>query len=176
MNRHPGGADHTLRLLSLARLPAGSRILDLGAGAGEAVILMKERGFLAEGIDLHPRSDNVEQGDLLNTGYPDGTFDAVLSQCAFYVSGDVPGALRESARLLRPQGVLLLSDVFFELPAPLLHDAGFQILFEEDLTSQWKDYYIEAIWRGDCDAVPHPDKKSRYWMLIAKKEENDGSV
>ena len=34
MNRHPGGEEHTRRMLALAALPAGSRVLDLGAGAG----------------------------------------------------------------------------------------------------------------------------------------------
>ena len=41
MNGHPGGIAHTRHLLDLASLPAGARILDLGAGAGESVLLMR---------------------------------------------------------------------------------------------------------------------------------------
>ena len=175
MNRHPGGAEHTRRMLSLAVLPAGSRILDLGAGAGEAVELMAECGYRAEGIDREPRSELVRRGDLLHTDYPDGTFDAVLSQCAFFVSGDVRGALRESARILCPKGMLLLSDVFFEDPEALLREAGFTILKAENMTPQWREYYLEALWHDDCDCGPLPKGKSEYWMLIGKKEEKDGS-
>ena len=35
MNGHPGGIEHTRRMLMLADLPAGARILDMGAGSGE---------------------------------------------------------------------------------------------------------------------------------------------
>ena len=51
MNRHPGGEEHTRRLLELAALPEGARILDMGAGGGEAVRLMRAEGFRATGMD-----------------------------------------------------------------------------------------------------------------------------
>ena len=117
MNRHPGGAEHTARLLQLAALPAGSRILDMGAGDGEALRLMQSRGYTAVGIDRKPRSELVQEGNFIHTGFPDASFDGILSQCAFFVSGNAPAALREARRLLRPKGVLMLSDVFFEEPA-----------------------------------------------------------
>ena len=90
----------------------------------------------------------VSQGSFLHMPYPDGSFNAVLSQCAFFVSGDVPGALREAHRVLKPVGKLLLSDVFFEEPGPLLQKAGFEILHAEDVTDAWREYYLEALWRG----------------------------
>ena len=52
MERHPGGAEATLRLLELAGLEPPCRIIDLGAGSGEAVRLLRSRGFEALGIDL----------------------------------------------------------------------------------------------------------------------------
>ena len=169
MNSHPGGAAHTRRMLELSGLGPGARILDLGAGAGETVALLRELGYEASGLDLAPRSSSIQQGDLLHTGYPNGSFDAVLSQCAFFVSGDVPGALRESCRLLRPGGLLLLSDVFFTPPEPLLTEAGFALLTVEDMTPQWKEYYIDALWRGDTLCCDLPRGKCSYWLLIGKK-------
>lgn len=169
MNSHPGGAAHTRRMLELSGLRPGARILDLGAGAGEAVGLLRDLGYGADGLDLAPRSPLVEQGDLLRTGYPDGSFDAVLSQCAFFVSGDMPGALRESCRLLRTGGLLLWSDVFFSPPEPLLTAAGFVLLAAEDMTPQWKEYYIDALWRGDTYCCDLPRGKCSYWLLIGKK-------
>ena len=175
MRSHPGGEAHTRRMLALAELPAGASILDLGAGAGETLSLLRAESFSARGIDLEPRGAAVERGDLLHAGFPDGSFDAVLSQCAFFVSGDVRGALRESARILCPKGMLLLSDVFFEDPEALLREAGFTILKAENMTPQWREYYLEALWHDDCDCGPLPKEKSEYWMLIGKKEEKDGS-
>ena len=170
MNRHPGGEAHTRRLIALAALPAGARVLDLGAGAGEAVALLRSLGYAAEGIDLSPRSPLVERGDLLRAPYPNASFDAVLSQCAFFVSGNQPAALREAFRLLRPDGKLLLSDLFLEDPEPLLRSAGFALLYAEDMTAVWREYYLEALWRDEETCCEVPKGKSRYCLLIGKKD------
>lgn len=169
MKGHPGGAEHTRRLLALAALPRGASILDLGAGAGESVRLLRELGFEACGLDLEPRSPLVEEGDLLRAPFPDGSFDAVLSECSFYVSGDVPGALREARRLLRPGGRLLLSDVEFTPLRPLAEAAGFTVLREEDLTPLWREYYLEALWREEAPCCALPKGKCAYRLLIAER-------
>lgn len=176
MNGHPGGLEHTRRMLELAKLPTGARVLDMGAGAGESVTLLRAAGFSAVGVDKAPRGPDVTAGDFLRLPYADGSFDAVLSQCAFFVSGDVPGALREARRVLRQGGKLLLSDVFFEAPEPLLSAAGFRVLFAEDMTPQWRDYYIEALWREDAACCELPRGKCSYWLLIGQKEGTDGSL
>ncbi len=152
MKSHPGGMEHTRRMLALAALPEGARVLDMGAGAGESVQLMRSLGLDAVGIDL------------------EASFDAVLSQCAFFVSGDRAGALREARRLLRPGGLLLLSDVFFEEPTALLRAAGFEILKAEDMTHGWREYYLEALWRGEDCGCELPRGRCCYWLLIGRKD------
>ena len=169
MRSHPGGTEHTRRMLELAALPEGARVLDMGAGTGESVRLMRALGFDARGIDLEPRGEDVEKGDFLRASYPDESFDAALSQCAFFVSGDQTGALREAHRLLRPGGTLLLSDVFFEDPAPLLQKAGFAIGRAEDMTALWRAYYLDALWRDECPVCELPRGKCEYWLLIGRK-------
>ena len=176
MNGHPGGEAHSRRMLELAALPQGARILDMGAGAGETLRLLRGRGFDAVGIDLSPRAQEVKHGDFLRAPFPDGGFDAVISQCAFFVSGDQRGALREANRLLKSGGRLLLSDVFFEAPEPLLQSAGFAVLRAEDVTPQWREYYLEALWRGDAPCCAVPKGKCSYWLLIAGKEKQDGHL
>ena len=169
MNGHPGGTEHTRRMLALAGLPAGASILDMGAGAGEAVALLRSLGFEARGIDLAPRGEGVERGDFLRAPCPDGSFDAVLSQCAFFVSGDQSGALREAYRLVRPGGTLLLSDVFFGQPEAPLREAGFSLAYAEDMTAQWKEYYLEALWREEEVCCEIPRGKCGYWLIIGRK-------
>lgn len=168
MNRHPGGEEHTKRLLEHAALPKGARILDMGAGSGEAVRLMKAAGYDAVGIDLAPRSEIVLHGDCLRTGFPDRSFDAVLSQCAFFLSGDQDAAIREAKRLLKPGGSLMLSDVFFE--EPML--PGFCVAVCEDMTPQWREYYLEALWREEIDCDCFPRGKCRYLSVVAVKTGN----
>ncbi len=170
MRSHPGGEEHTCRMLQLADLPEGASVLDMGAGAGEAVLLMRSMGFAALGIDIEPRSLLVENVDFLHTSFPDGSFDAVLSQCAFFISGDQPGALREAFRVLRRGGKLLFSDVFFTSPEELLSNAGFDVIYDEDMTELWRDYYLEALWREDALCCEIPKGKSSYHLLIGGKD------
>ena len=165
MTRHPGDTAH---LIALAGLRPGAKVLDLGAGDGDGVRLLRRLGYDACGVDRTAAPD-VEAGDLLQTRFEDGSFDAVMSECAFFVSGDVPGALRESARLLAPGGALLLADVCFEPPEPLLKAAGFRIAAKEDWTAAWREYYLRSLWEGTLDACPIPKGKCQYWMLIGRK-------
>ena len=170
MKGHPGGDAHTRHMLELAALPAGVSVLDLGAGAGESLRLLRGLGYAAEGIDLAPRSGAVRRGDFLRAPYADESFDALLSQCAFFVSGDQAGALREAWRLLKGGGTLLLSDVFFAEPQALLEQAGFTLLHAENMTAAWREYYLEALWRGEDCGCALPRGKGSYWLLIARKD------
>ena len=170
MKGHPGGSAHTRRMLELAALPPGASILDLGAGSGETLALLRGLGYAAEGLDLEPRGEGVHQGDFLRAPYADKSFDALLSQCAFFVSGDQPGALREAWRLLKGDGTLLLSDLFFTEPLALLAEAGFALVHAEELTPLWKEYYLEALWRGEDCGCAIPKGKCSYWLLIARKD------
>ena len=170
MTRHPGGEAFTRRLIELAELPGGSSVLDMGAGAGESLVLLRAMGYATEGIDLEPKSPQVTQGNFLQPAYPDGSFDGVLSQCAFLVSGRQREALRAAHRLLRAGGTLMLADVFFEDPVLLLQNAGFTVVHAEDQSSLWLEYYLEALWRDGAPCCEIPKGKSRYLLMIGRKE------
>ena len=170
MKGHPGGLEHSRYLHELSFQPAASRWLDMGAGAGETVRLLKDLGNDAVGIDLEPRGEGVDQGDFLRTAYESGSFDGIISQCAFYVSGDVPGALQEAGRLLRPGGKLVFSDVCPNLRTLMgyCREAGFAIRHMENMTDAWKEYYIEALWREDSCCIP-TGKGFSYVLFVCER-------
>lgn len=167
---HPGGEAHSRYLIELSFLTPPAKWLDMGAGDGSAVRLLKSLGYEAEGIDLAPRGEDVNPGDFLQPPYPEGSFDGILSQCSFYVSGDVPGALRQAAALLRKGGKLVFSDVT-ENVVQLLNQArqaGFAVRHMEDLTDQWREYYFEALWNQDTACMPK-GKKVTYVLFVCER-------
>lgn len=165
MQGHPGGEAHTRYMIELSFLPKGSQWLDMGAGDGEAVRILEELGYQALGIDLCPRGDAVQQGDFLHTDFPDGRFDGILSQCAFFACGNPALALQEAARLLKKGGKLVFSDVCFDVVALLgqIRQAGFSVRHIDDLTDQWREYYLEALWREENV----PTGKNCSYVLLA---------
>ena len=59
MNRHPGREEQTIHLLKSIELKKGMKALDLGAGEGETVRIMKAFGLNVQGVDLAPRSREI---------------------------------------------------------------------------------------------------------------------
>jgi ubiquinone/menaquinone biosynthesis C-methylase UbiE len=173
MEKHPGGSAQTRRLLELSGLAPPLRILDMGAGDGDAVRLLRSLGFKAEGIDLAPGRD-VSKGDFLACPQPDGSFGAVLAQCSFFICGSRHAALCEARRLLAPGGLLLYSDVWFEdrkAAFQELEAAGVRVVAFEDVTTAWREYYIACIWNGTADALcKHvPQGKCRYYLTVCER-------
>ena len=81
--------------------------------------------------------------------------------------------------LLKKGGVLVLSDIdrMAELRDEARH-AQFAVLYEEDLTEAWKQYYIECIWNGTADKMCCPgiseikgnaQNKYGYTLIICRK-------
>ncbi len=167
MNGHVGGEAHSRYLMELSFLPAGARVLDMGAGDGQTVRLLRTLGYEAEGIDLNPAQD-VTSGDYLHAPYADESFDGIISECSFYAGGDVPLALKEAARMLKKGGKLAFSDVCSDVVALLgdVRAAGFACRHIEDLSEEWKAYYLEALWKEEN--VP-TGKGLSYILMICER-------
>ena len=177
MNRHPGGEAQTLHLLEYVKFRKGMEALDLGAGEGETVRILKSLGINAHGVDLSPRSRDVQKGDFLNLDYTAESMDLCISQCAFFVSRDQKNALSECWRVLKKGGFLLLSDLDTGNLLEMAEQTGFTILRQEDQTLLWLEYYLEAIWNDSfcCEEYKllqkqYKGKKLSYTAVIGRKE------
>ncbi len=119
----------TMRLAErLSTLDESSRVLDLGAGYGAtARYLAGTYGCRVVALNLseveNRRSQQLNQeqgldhlieiteGNFEQIPYPDGEFDCLWSQDAMVHSGDRARVMEEAARVLRPKGEFVFTDI-----------------------------------------------------------------
>lgn len=112
------------RVLDALAPKPGERILDLGVGPGflasEIAGVVGSSGSVC-GVDISEsmlalaerrRTANMElgPGSATEIPYPDGEFDAVVSAQVLEYVADIPAALAEARRVLRPGGRLVVLD------------------------------------------------------------------
>ena len=125
---HPGGAQLTERLGRLLNLTQTSRVLDDASGRGDGALVLAAR-FGCEVVGLDYGQRNVEAatnevrmrgladkvafycGDAERLPFADGTFDAVVCECALCTFPDKPTAADEFARVLKSGGRVGISDL-----------------------------------------------------------------
>jgi len=102
-------------------LPDGGRALDVGVGTGDMALALLRRwpSSTVAGVDPtqemmrvgrhKPGSERIRwtQGDGLRLPFPNAHFDGVTSAFLMRNVGNVPGALAEQYRVLRPGGRLV---------------------------------------------------------------------
>jgi arsenite methyltransferase len=129
--------------VALSGISPGQTVLDLGSGAGIDLLLAAKivgPEGRALGVDMtddmieHARRnaaaaglDNVEvrKGIIEEIPVEDGTVDWVISNCVINLSPEKDRVFKEIARVLRPGGQMLVSDIVAEdLPDWVLKSAG----------------------------------------------------
>jgi SAM-dependent methyltransferase len=187
----PGDPASTRRALAMmADLPAQPRVLDLGCGPGAGSSNLAElTGGRVIALDLHAPflaqqaaaaraaglSDRVDSvcADMRAAPFPPAVFDLVWSEGALYSIGFRQG-LELCARLVRPGGVIAVSEAVWTAPEPprevalwwnaayadiasidektgTVRDAGFDILGHFTLPREawWDNLYVPVRARLD---------------------------
>jgi len=194
----PGGLELTARAMKLCGLPPGSAILDVGCGPGHTLSLLAGC-FQLIPVGLDSSVSMLRQAARENPTIPlmqagamaipvrDACFDGVISECVLSLSGDIPATLLEMARVLRPGGKLVLTDIFSREIAgqtkscvPAMHScvttalpleviksavaaAGFTILVFEDQSASLKQLAGQIIFSyGSLEL---------FWQLFMGEEE-----
>jgi ubiquinone/menaquinone biosynthesis C-methylase UbiE len=96
---------------------AGKRLLDVGCGDGTDLAMLAARGAIPHGLDPSVQFLQKAQEKMPSGTFREGvgermpfdaaSFDVVVSKWAMQTSTDVPGVLREAARVLRPGGLFV---------------------------------------------------------------------
>jgi SAM-dependent methyltransferase len=103
--------ESVLEALGLRR---GRTLLDVGCGAGSALVLANGRGAIVTGLDASDAlvsiartrlpGARIEVGDMENLPFADRSFDVVTSFNAFQFAGDMRNALSEARRVCADEG------------------------------------------------------------------------
>lgn len=129
MYTHPDMVERRRRVRQALQLNPGERVLDIGCGPGFLTVeLATEAGpnGFARGADISESmlavarqrsagqsySDWIDfkAGDAIALPFPDHTFDAAVATQVYEYVGDMPQALAELYRVLRPGGRAVIVD------------------------------------------------------------------
>jgi ArsR family transcriptional regulator len=120
-------SEHAVEEAILAAAGEGpfERLVDLGAGTGRMLTLLGGRARRSSGLDLSRQMLNIARGnvadaglsgcelrhgDIFDTGLADGAADLVVVHQVLHYLGEPAAAVAEAARLVAPEGRLIIVD------------------------------------------------------------------
>ncbi len=119
----PGGMRLTERAISFCRFEANPRLLDVGCGTGATAdhlrnkfhydtIALDTSSSLVGSGDVKARIFPFIQGDARKLPFRDGSMDGIICECVISILEKPDLAFAEFARVIRPEGFLIVSDLY----------------------------------------------------------------
>jgi SAM-dependent methyltransferase len=148
-------------MLQLAGGVAGKLVLDLGCGEGRFCRMLTQRGAQTVGLDLvramldagiqrTARSEQYVQGSGETLPFLDETFDLVVSYLSLVDIPDFRATIRESSRVLKEGGRMLVANLNFSsaalLPSWERDDQGRRLFMRLDNYAEERTRVLE--WDG----------------------------
>jgi ubiquinone/menaquinone biosynthesis C-methylase UbiE len=202
ITNRPGGFLITDRALSFCSFKAGAKILDLGCGCGATVdYMIQTYGFNAYGLDKNPEltynPNNLIKSTAEEISFPEASMDGVLMECSFSVMDNQAAVLKESRRVLKADGRLIISDMYAhgdpaqldgclggietkENLISLLESNGFRLELFEDFSHQLKTMWGQMIFKEGAksfysnlgaDTETMRRIKCGYCLIIGRKKD-----
>jgi ubiquinone/menaquinone biosynthesis C-methylase UbiE len=176
---HSQGADlDTLR--AMAQRLSSPAVLDLGCGAGHASFAVAPHAQSVTAFDLSAQMLDVvaqaaqergltnidtRQGNVARLPFADASFDMVITRFSAHHWLDVPAALREVQRVLRPQGSFVVIDII--APLQPLYDTTLQAVELLRDGSHVRDYRV-CEWQARLDHAGFAHHVDSQWKLTMR--------
>ncbi|CCO09203.1 DVU_1556 family methyltransferase [Desulforamulus hydrothermalis] len=123
----PGGLSLTDRAINICALPPGSKILDVGCGTGATVEHLIDK-YKLNAVGVDPSAVLLEKGRQRRSDLPifqavgeclpfaQGDMDCIFAECSLSLMINVDLALSEFHRVLKNNGLLVISDIYARNP------------------------------------------------------------
>jgi len=180
---HAQGADLTMLRELAAALPKRPVVLDLGCGAGHASFAVAPAAESVTAYDLSHEMlavvekaarecghDNLrtQQGNVASLPFADASMCMVVTRFSAHHWLDVPAALREVKRVLKPRGVFVVIDI--TAPESPLHDTTLQAVELLRDGSHVRDYRPSE-WARMLSDAGFKHQQVQGWKLQMKFDE-----
>lgn len=180
-------------IIEIYKIDEDVKVLDVGCGSGYSVNYLSEKGFDATGIDSSEeminlgkeryKDINIKVMDANNLDFPNNYFDLILFECSLSVMKNSEKILEDCRKLLKKNGIILLSDFFFKQTGiyddtytlnywnKLFGDLNLQVINFQDKSREWKNYLGMVLWEyGELSGLLRGNQNNKIDNDIFKKE------
>jgi ubiquinone/menaquinone biosynthesis C-methylase UbiE len=166
-----------------ASVPVGTKVLDVGCGAGQVVGELMRRGYEAWGVDIseamvdyargHYHPDRFRVADIEHLPFPDAMFDAVMCLGVLEYLNQDEAALREMWRVLKPGGHAVITTPSMTCPFHHLDQAYEKLRPVARPLARWVRYRLRGRPLPAAQGIPTVIHRRYYrpsWLRLMRSQ------